>query len=63
MAEINYAELQEQINNNPTDRQCYRLGQTHKAYNWSRQYAAGKWTQRQRDLYDLGYDGEEFPTG
>jgi hypothetical protein len=54
--EVNFAERDWQIRNAPTDAMAYRLGQTHKAYEWSRT-PLGTYNEHQRSLYNRGYDG------
>lgn len=59
--EPNWAEREVQIYGpTATDQQCYGLGKTHKAYQWGRKY--GDWTDRQKAIYDHGYEGKPMPS-
>ncbi|KVR21650.1 hypothetical protein WK13_34500 [Burkholderia ubonensis] len=55
---VNFAELQHQIDTNPTDEQCYETGKTHRAYGWAAKNI-GK-TDVQRAIYRQGFRGEPF---
>lgn len=55
MAEINFAENDQRIMNNPTDADCRRLGSTHFAYGWART-PWGHWPDDKKALYFEGYD-------
>ena len=54
--EINFAELQRQLDTNPTLEQCARQGSTHFAYGWSRTPPIGAQTAAQRDAYNNAYN-------
>lgn len=53
--DVNFAENDQRIMNNPTDADCRRLGSTHFAYGWART-PWGHWTDAQKALYFEGYD-------
>lgn len=53
--EINYAELEAQLQNNPTLEQCRRMGSTHAAYGWSKA-PWGHWSEEQKAAYAEGWD-------
>ena len=56
----NLAEQQQQILNNPTMKQCYNVGLAHKAYGWSGS-PPGHWNEHQKEMYMLGYTGQDQP--
>lgn len=53
--EVNYAELEHQLQTNPTLAQCERMGSTHHAYGWART-PWGTWNEEQHAAYFKGYD-------
>jgi len=53
--EVNYAELEQQLQENPTLEMCRRQGSTHHAYGWART-PWGHWTDEQKAAYYQGYD-------
>jgi hypothetical protein len=53
-SEVNYAELQKEIDTCPTLATCYRLGNTHAAYGWAPNQQ-GDWNEQQRIAYLEGY--------
>ena len=57
---VNFAELQHQLDTNPTLAQCERQGSTHCAYGWSRTPPIGAKTAEQLAAYDKGYDSEKI---
>ena len=54
--EINYAERERRLQENPTRADCLRMGSTHHAYNWSATPYGG-WTDERVDDYFEGYAG------
>ena len=52
--EINYAEREAKLRDNPTLEECYRQGSTHAAYGWSRN-PWGHWTDEQKAAYETGW--------
>jgi hypothetical protein len=56
MPEINFAELQHQLDTCPTDEQCYGMGQKHRAYGWA-PTSIGK-TGAQHVMYMQGFNGK-----
>ncbi|CAA2141409.1 hypothetical protein [Hyphomicrobium sp. ghe19] len=55
MPEINYAELEERLQTNPTLAMCERQGSTHRAYGWAPN-PWGHWTAMQKAAYMQGYN-------
>lgn len=55
MTEINYAERERQVRDEPTEESCYRMGQTHFAYGWART-PWGHWSDEHKAHYYRGYD-------
>jgi hypothetical protein len=53
--EQNFAELQKQLDTNPTLEQCARQGSTHFAYGWGRNPPMGATTAAQQDAYNNAY--------
>ncbi|MDW9531925.1 hypothetical protein RWE87_13545 [Sinorhizobium meliloti] len=51
----NFAEIEQRVRDNPSDRDCFRMGHTHFHYGWSRS-PWGHWTDEQKAQYDAGYD-------
>ena len=58
--ELNYADLQKQLDTNPTLEQCARQGSTHFAYGWSRSPPMGATTPAQRDAYNNAYSAAKI---
>ena len=54
MAEINYAERERQLMNEPTIADCERMGSTHFHYGWSKN-PWGHWTDEQKEAYQRGF--------
>lgn len=55
MSEVNYAELQKEIDTDPRIEACKQLGVTHAAYGWCKQQQ-GNWNDAQRAAYVEGYE-------
>jgi hypothetical protein len=53
--EINWAENDRRIIENPTLEDCRRMGSTHKAYRWAPS-PWGHWTDEQKAAYYEGFD-------
>lgn len=52
--EVNFAENDRRLQDNPTDQDCFLQGQTHFHYGWSRR-PWGHWSDEQKAAYDRGY--------
>ncbi len=58
MPDWNVAEREQQVSSSEaTDEQCYGTGRIHRAYNWG-STPRGAWSDRQKELYQRGYDGK-----
>lgn len=54
-ADWNTAEREQQVNGpSATLEQCCRMGQTHRAYNWTKS-PSGAWNAQQLEAYERGY--------
>jgi hypothetical protein len=54
MAEINFAEREAHIRDNPTLDECISTGRTHAAYRWASS-PWGHWTDEQKAAYRQGF--------
>ena len=55
MSEVNYAELQKEIDTDPRIEVCKRQGVTHASYGWCKQQKSN-WNDAQRAASDEGYE-------
>ena len=67
MPEINYAENDRRMQDNPTEADLKRLASTHYAYGWTRR-PWGHWSPEQVAIYNEAYDAaraaaHNVPTG
>lgn len=54
MSEINFAENDRRLQDNPTTADLKRLAQTHRAYGWT-QRPWGHWSDEQKRIYTEAY--------
>ena len=55
MTEVNFAEHDQKIRENPSLRQAYGQAQAHFGYGWSKR-PWGHWSDRHKAEYDRGYE-------
>ena len=57
MPEVNFAEVEARMRDNPSLEDCRQMGQTHKSYGWSPR-PWGHWCDERKAAYHEGFEGK-----